>query len=43
VLGLLAGKRLAPTLAELVATPRRHGELDIDEDTATPLVSMPGR
>jgi hypothetical protein len=34
VLGMPAGKRLAPILGELVAVLRRFGELDIDEDTA---------
>jgi transposase InsO family protein len=40
VLGMPAGKRLAPMLGELVAVLRRFGELDIDEDTAALLVSM---
>ena len=40
VLGMPAGKRLAPVLAELVAILRRFGELDIDDDTATLLVGM---
>jgi hypothetical protein len=40
VLGMPAGKRLAPMLAELVAVLRLFGELDIDEDTAELLVSM---
>jgi transposase InsO family protein len=40
VLGMPAGKRLAPMLAELVAILRRHGELDIDDDTATLLAGM---
>jgi hypothetical protein len=40
VLGIPAGKRLAPMLAELVAVLRHFGELVIDEDTATLLVSM---
>lgn len=40
VLGMPAGKRLAPILAELVAILRRHGELDIDDDTATLLAGM---
>jgi hypothetical protein len=40
VLGMPAGKRLAPMLAELVAVLRHFGELAIDEDTATLLVSM---
>ena len=34
VLGMPAGKRLAPMLGELIAVLRRYGELDIDEDTA---------
>ena len=40
VLGMPAGKRLAPMLAELVAVLRYFGELVIDEDTAVLLVSM---
>ena len=40
VLGMPAGKRLAPMLNELVAVLRRFGELVIDEDTAALLVSM---
>jgi transposase InsO family protein len=40
VLGMPAGKRLAPILGELVAVLRRFGELDIDEDTATLLAGM---
>jgi Integrase core domain len=40
VLGMPAGKRLAPMLAELVAVLRLFGELVIDEDTAALLVSM---
>jgi len=40
VLGMPAGKRLAPMLGELVAVLRRFGELDIDEDTASLLVGM---
>jgi hypothetical protein len=40
VLGMPAGKRLAPMLAELVAVLRLFGELVIDEDTAELLVSM---
>jgi hypothetical protein len=40
VLGMPAGKRLAPCLAELVAVLRRFGELDIDEDTAALLAGM---
>src|ERR1700739_4293789 len=34
VLGMPAGKRLAPMLGELVAVLRHFGELIIDEDTA---------
>ena len=40
VLGMPAGKRLAPMLGELVAALRRFGELDIDDDTAALLVWM---
>src|SRR5246127_1449527 len=40
VLGMPAGKRLAPMLGELVAVLRHFGELDIDEGTAELLVSM---
>ena len=40
VLGMPAGKRLAPVLGELVAVLRHFGELVIDEDTAELLVSM---
>ena len=40
VLGMPAGKRLAPMLDELVAVLRRFGELVIDEDTAALLVTM---
>jgi hypothetical protein len=40
VLGMPAGKRLAPMLDELVAVLRLFGELVIDEDTAELLVSM---
>jgi Integrase core domain len=40
VLGMPAGKRLAPMLGELVAVLRHFGELCIDEDTAELLVSM---
>ncbi len=40
VLGMPAGKRLAPMLGELVAVLRHFGELTIDEDTAELLVSM---
>jgi integrase-like protein len=40
VLGMPAGKRLAPMLGELVAVLRHFGELTIDEDTAELLASM---
>ena len=40
VLGMPAGKRLAPILGELVAVLRHFGELDIDAQTAELLVSM---
>lgn len=40
VLGMPAGKRLAPMLTEVVAVLRHFGELDIDEPTAQLLVSM---
>ena len=40
VLGMPAGKRLAPILPELVGVLRRFGELDIDDGTAALLVSM---
>jgi len=40
VLGMPAGKRLAPMLGELVVTLRRFGELGIDDDTAALLVGM---
>src|SRR5246127_1843529 len=40
VLGMPAGKRLAPMLGELVAVFRHFGELAIDQDTAELLVSM---
>lgn len=40
VLGMPAGKRLAPVLGELVPRLRRFGELDIDDATAALLVSM---
>ena len=40
VLGMPAGKRLAPMLDELVAVTRHFGELVIDEPTAALLVSM---
>ncbi|MDP9143854.1 MAG: transposase family protein [Actinomycetota bacterium] len=34
------GKRLAPIMAELVASLRRHGELDITDEVAAALISM---
>jgi len=40
VLGMPAGKRLAPMLGELVGVLRRFQELAIDEDTAELLVAM---
>jgi len=40
VLGMPAGKRLAPILAELVPILRRAGELDIDDDTELLLIAM---
>lgn len=40
VLGMPAGKRLAPLLGELVAILRRFGELEIDDDTARLLAGM---
>src|SRR5690606_6554146 len=40
VLGMPAGKRLAPMLGELVAVLRRFAELTIDDDTAELLTSM---
>src|SRR5882757_3604975 len=40
VLGMPAGKRLAPMLGELLAVLHHFGELVIDEDTAALLVSM---
>jgi hypothetical protein len=40
VLGMPAGKRLAPMLGEVVSVLRRYGELDIDEDTAKLLAGM---
>jgi hypothetical protein len=40
VLGMPAGKRLAPVLGELVAVLRGFGELDIDEGTAALLAGM---
>ncbi len=33
-------KRMAPAMAVLVASPRRHGELDITEKVASQLVAM---
>jgi Integrase core domain len=40
VLGMPAGKRLAPMLSELLAVLRHFGELVIDDQTAALLVSM---
>lgn len=40
VLGMAAGKRLAPMLGELVVVLRRYGELVIDDATAELLVAM---
>ena len=40
VVGMPAGKRLAPILGELVSVLRRYEELDIDEDTAKLLADM---
>ena len=40
VLGMPAGKRLAPMLGELLAVLRHFGELTIDDDTAALLASM---
>src|SRR6185437_4947347 len=40
VLDAASGKRLAPALPQLVAALRRHGELEISEQTAALLVSM---
>ncbi|MDJ0419832.1 integrase catalytic domain-containing protein [Rhodococcus opacus] len=40
VLGMPAGKRLAPILPEMVGVLRRFDELDIDDDTAALLASM---
>lgn len=40
VIGMPAGKRLAPMLSELVAVLRHFGELIIDDATAALLVSM---
>src|SRR3546814_786733 len=40
VLGMPAGKRLAPMLGELVGVLRHFQELAVDEDTAELLVSM---
>jgi hypothetical protein len=40
VLGMPAGKRLAPILPELVPILRRHNELKIDDDTAALLTAM---
>jgi hypothetical protein len=35
-----SGKRLAPALPQLMASLRRHGELDVDDRTAALLVGM---
>lgn len=40
VLGMPAGRRLAPILGELVDVLRRHSELGIDDDTAALLMGM---
>jgi hypothetical protein len=40
VLGMPAGKRLAPFLPELVGVLRKFGELDIDDDTEMLLIGM---
>ncbi|MDN5856913.1 MAG: transposase family protein, partial [Actinomycetia bacterium] len=40
VLGAPTGKRLAPVIAELVATLRRFGELEVDDELAAALVAM---
>ncbi len=40
VLGAPTGKRLAPVMAELVATLRRFGELEVSDETAAALVAM---
>jgi hypothetical protein len=40
VLGMPAGKRLAPMLGELVSILRKFGELEIDDDTAALLAGM---
>ena len=40
VLNAPAGKRLAPMLGELVPLLRRHGELDLDDATASLLTAM---
>ena len=34
------GKRLAPIMAELVASLRRHGELEVTDEVAAQLVAM---
>jgi hypothetical protein len=38
--GYVDGKRLAPTLPELVTILRRFGELDVDDDAATLLAGI---
>lgn len=40
VLGAPTGKRLAPVMAELVATLRRFGELEVSDELAAALVAM---
>jgi len=40
VLGAPTGKRLAPSLDELVPTLRRFGELDVSEEVAVALMGM---
>ena len=40
VLNAPAGKRLAPSLAELVPVLRRHGELAVSDETAALLIGM---
>ncbi len=40
VLGAPTGKRLAPSLDELVPTQRRFGELDVSEEVAVALMGM---
>lgn len=40
VLGAPTGKRLAPVMGELVATPRHFGELDVSDELAAALTAM---